>query len=378
MPLGSVNSSRSASWLVKAEGQEAISTWHDEDFDQSYEGLMSLAATLSEVKSRTTPDHIVAGLKDGFLQRSLKSVDALQNTHLIFENVARAKHYYDAVSYSGPVIAAFDCTKEPLNPSSRWRSNVCDDNKIVDQVAKKNALVTQVRAVIMKSLLSSPFLLSLLRRHQTPIPPIQIEAIEAHFMQADLVPTLLATFNPSAIMTLSFDVTYIYKEVAPTPTLTITAANSSVDLTDNYTLAMVDADVVGSDESNITRHWLENSVTISDSVVSNSSATAITSYAGPAPASGSGPHRCISIECVKVTEPNSPVSAMFVSMFDFNRYVQDSQLGAVVANNDLSIIWCDGSIPGIKADLKKAMYHFTEAANHDLAEASSHCETSSQ
>jgi len=38
----------------------------DEDFDQSYEGLMSLAATLGEVKPRTTPDHVVAGLKAGF------------------------------------------------------------------------------------------------------------------------------------------------------------------------------------------------------------------------------------------------------------------------------------------------------------------------
>jgi len=38
----------------------------DEDFDQSYEGLMSLAATLGEVKPRATPDHVVAGLKAGF------------------------------------------------------------------------------------------------------------------------------------------------------------------------------------------------------------------------------------------------------------------------------------------------------------------------
>ncbi|KAJ3966455.1 hypothetical protein EV361DRAFT_809052, partial [Lentinula raphanica] len=38
----------------------------DEDFDQSYEGLMSLAATLGEVKPRATPDHVIAGLKTGF------------------------------------------------------------------------------------------------------------------------------------------------------------------------------------------------------------------------------------------------------------------------------------------------------------------------
>ncbi|KAF5391236.1 hypothetical protein D9757_003038 [Collybiopsis confluens] len=38
----------------------------DEDFDQSYEGLMSLAATLGEVRPRATPDHVVAGLEAGF------------------------------------------------------------------------------------------------------------------------------------------------------------------------------------------------------------------------------------------------------------------------------------------------------------------------
>jgi hypothetical protein len=38
----------------------------DEDFDQSYEGLMSLAASLGDVKPRATPDHVIAGLKTGF------------------------------------------------------------------------------------------------------------------------------------------------------------------------------------------------------------------------------------------------------------------------------------------------------------------------
>ncbi|KAJ3845783.1 hypothetical protein EV368DRAFT_70439, partial [Lentinula lateritia] len=40
-----------------------------------------------------------------------KSVDALQNPYLIFENVARVKRYCDSISYSGPVIAGSDCTK---------------------------------------------------------------------------------------------------------------------------------------------------------------------------------------------------------------------------------------------------------------------------
>lgn len=33
----------------------------------------------------------------------------------------------------------------------------------------------------------------------------QIEAIEAHFEQADIIPSLLTTFNPEALLTVSFD-----------------------------------------------------------------------------------------------------------------------------------------------------------------------------
>jgi hypothetical protein len=53
-------------------------------------------------------------------------------------------------------------------------------------------------------------------------------------------------------------------EVGPTPSVTVTAANSSVELTGNFTLAMVDAGPVGTDESKgVTRHWLVNGVTVS-------------------------------------------------------------------------------------------------------------------
>lgn len=34
---------------------------------------------------------------------------------------------------------------------------------------------------------------------------IQIEAIEAHFTNAGIVPSLLATFSPTALMTVNFE-----------------------------------------------------------------------------------------------------------------------------------------------------------------------------
>lgn len=83
-------------------------------------------------------------------------------------------------------------------------------------------------------------------------------------------------------------------------------------LSGTYTIAMVDADIVGTDlAEGENRHWLVNGATISsmslsyslrpsiecinllnkDSVVTTTSGTAITAYAGPGPAAGSGPHR---------------------------------------------------------------------------------------
>ncbi len=37
----------------------------DEDFDSSYEGLLALAATLGEVKPRSTPSHVIDALPIG-------------------------------------------------------------------------------------------------------------------------------------------------------------------------------------------------------------------------------------------------------------------------------------------------------------------------
>ena len=37
----------------------------DEDFDDSFEGLMNLSAALGEVKPRNTPSHIISGLPSG-------------------------------------------------------------------------------------------------------------------------------------------------------------------------------------------------------------------------------------------------------------------------------------------------------------------------
>jgi hypothetical protein len=173
-----------------------------------------------------------------------------------------------------------------------------------------------------------------------------IEAIEAHFTNAGLVPALLPTFDPLALLSVSYpgvgDVSpgqALNKgQVGPTPTVQVTPANSTVQLTGNFTLIMADAGPVGTDQSQgQTRHWLVNGVTLTGSsplTVDNSTATAITQYAGPWPAAGSGAHRYV---IMLYTQPTSFVAPegmntpnIGVSVFNLGDYVKNSGLGPLV------------------------------------------------
>jgi phosphatidylethanolamine-binding protein (PEBP) family uncharacterized protein len=180
-----------------------------------------------------------------------------------------------------------------------------------------------------------------------------IAAIEAHFTNAELVPELLSTFDPSALMTVAFSVGDIspgqnltMTQVASAPELTITPANSSVSLTGNYTLVMADADIVGTNESTgQTRHWLVNGVVLKAGNSSNSSTTqmnvstadgtAVTAYAGPAPAAGSGPHRYVILLLPQPSTFSPPAnlskSGVGVSVFELTDYISESHLGQPVA-----------------------------------------------
>jgi hypothetical protein len=156
-------------------------------------------------------------------------------------------------------------------------------------------------------LLATTFALSflgpLVNAQSTNDTALGIAAIEAHFTNADLVPSLLSSFTPTALMTVTFpgggaispgqNLTmaresshhnhpspmprrlseifsyffyfYFYlAEVSSAPEITIVSATTgSSALTGNFTLVMADADVVGTNESvGQTRHWLVNGVTL--------------------------------------------------------------------------------------------------------------------
>lgn len=180
-----------------------------------------------------------------------------------------------------------------------------------------------------------------------------IEAIEAHFSNAGIVPSLLTTFDPAAVMSLSYsgvgDISpgqqLTKDQVAPTPNLTVTPANSTVQLSGNYTLVMADAGPVGTDETQgQTRHWLVNGVTLTGSsplTVSNSSAVAITQYAGPAPAQGSGAHRYVILLYTQPDNFTAPdglnTPNVGVSTFNLTDYVKSSNLGPIVAGTYITV-----------------------------------------
>ncbi|KAG6861738.1 hypothetical protein C0995_012743 [Termitomyces sp. Mi166 len=197
---------------------------------------------------------------------------------------------------------------------------------------------------ILASLTLFPFTLG-----QANDTTFQIAAIEAHFKQSQIVPQLLTSFDPSALLSVNFagagDITpgqlLTKEQSAPTPTVTVTPANSSVQLNGKYTITMVDADIVGSDLSKgVNHHWLVNGVEITDGKISNASATPIVSYAGPGPAAGSGPHRYVIILYAQpdTFKPPADLSQPTgVSLFDLNAYVKNSGLGALVAASYMTV-----------------------------------------
>jgi hypothetical protein len=172
---------------------------------------------------------------------------------------------------------------------------------------------------------------------------VGIKAIEAHFEGSLIVKDYLKDFNPTALLTLNYagvgDISpgqpLTIAQVRPVPTVRI---NSTDPLTGAFTLAMFDVDVPGSAVKEVNRHWLVNGATVADGVVSIASATAITAYAGPGPAAGSGPHRYVVAlyqQPATFTAPAGFADPMGVTPMDWLSYA--SNLGPLVAANYIAV-----------------------------------------
>ncbi|KAG9318372.1 phosphatidylethanolamine-binding protein [Chiua virens] len=169
---------------------------------------------------------------------------------------------------------------------------------------------------------------------------VQIAAIQAHFNQSGLVPTVLRSFTPTAYLAVSFQGTgKIAIETLYQPDLTVTAANASTALRGTYTVMMVDAGPPGADQSHgQRRHWLLNGASIPGSVnanVSSVGAMAVTRYIPPNPPVGDGPHRYTILVFAQPADFLPPVDLSQENTgggtFVVEEYVRYTRLGALVA-----------------------------------------------
>ncbi|KAN0118330.1 Phosphatidylethanolamine-binding protein PEBP [Russula decolorans] len=182
-----------------------------------------------------------------------------------------------------------------------------------------------------------------------------IAAIQAHFKNADIVPDLLPSFNPSAIMNVAFPgvgpispgQNLSMPQTATAPDLTITPANSSVSTTGKFTLMMVDARAVGTNESNgQILHWLANYATLKNESssspscpslnVSTACGVVVTEYNRPQPIVGSGPHRYVLLLLPQPSSFSPPANLSKANTgpdiyFHITDYISSSHLGQPIA-----------------------------------------------
>jgi phosphatidylethanolamine-binding protein (PEBP) family uncharacterized protein len=180
-----------------------------------------------------------------------------------------------------------------------------------------------------------------------------IAGIETAFKNAQLVPELLPSFSPSALMNITFPGVGLIspgqnlsiQQVATAPGVTITPANSSVPITGNFTLMMVDAFAVGTNESNgQILHWLTNFATLkpissaspSLNVSNTNGGVVVTNYVSPAPPVGTGVHRYTILLFPQPPSFSPPANLSSPNVgidlyFHLTDYISSSHLGQPIA-----------------------------------------------
>lgn len=170
------------------------------------------------------------------------------------------------------------------------------------------------------------------------------QQLSAHRAELDCGWSVLSTWYTFDMLTVP--------AVSDAPIVSFTPAanlsSSTYTSDDRFTLALVDADIVGTDESANpqTRHWLVNSVGLDVGAtggwaVNYTSATNITQYTGPGPAAGSGPHRYVFLLYAQPSSFQAPFNLSTadtpLGTFFINSYVSESGLGDLVAANYMQV-----------------------------------------
>ncbi|KAG8812275.1 hypothetical protein FRC17_002106 [Serendipita sp. 399] len=191
--------------------------------------------------------------------------------------------------------------------------------------------------------LFSTVLITLRGVHAQANPQLEVESIDAQFDNSYLVPDLLANFDPVAYLTVSYGGKAIsagtllpVADTQAAPAITITAANSTVTLPANLTLALVDPGAIGKlSTPGPTRHWLVNGVTVGANGALVIPETSITAYGAPYPDEADAPHRYALLLWDQPASfaPQGDLAAgpQPITQFNLNDYVTSSGLGPVVA-----------------------------------------------
>jgi len=189
--------------------------------------------------------------------------------------------------------------------------------------------------------------------------PLAIATVKQQFVNALLTPSVVPTFNPVALLNVSFPSIgaiqtgqAVSKTDAGTkPNLTVVgtdadfASGGPFNSSSLYTIMMIDGDVPGANNSQgVNTHYLQNGVTYgqltNDVLTFNFSSTPVIAYAGPGPASGSGPHRytlMVFAQPATFKAPATPAAGSSVTMIDFATYLSNAGLTSPLAANYFTV-----------------------------------------
>ncbi|KAF8492200.1 phosphatidylethanolamine-binding protein [Russula emetica] len=183
---------------------------------------------------------------------------------------------------------------------------------------------------------------------------LDITAIENDFENASIVPDLLPSFFPSALMNVSYPaIGTIFsgenvstQQVAPTPNVAITPASPGVATVGNFTIMMVDAGAAGTNgSSGLPLLWLVNYATLQDVLlpsgcpslnVSTDGGLAIVNYTSPLPFADTGMNRYVILVFPQPPSfsppknPSDPINGIDLT-FNLTDYMASSNLSPPIA-----------------------------------------------
>lgn len=163
------------------------------------------------------------------------------------------------------------------------------------------------------------------------------EPIDSDYL--DLSSALVLAFGSTNVTTgqrFEFPADTSALATAPTFQLDVPASMASQYAAMNFTAMIVDPGAYGQTMggSNVTRHYLANDLRLSNGKLTNST-PAITSYAEPGPAAGTGAHRYMALVFAQESgfeAPDGFTTQMGVSTMELADYVDDADnLGHIVA-----------------------------------------------